>query len=176
MKLVSWGWDSAWAETFTEFARAGLAPARVTVRHNHIYTVVAEIDGSVAELRAEVSGRLKHAAAGAADLPAVGDWVAVRIASAPTLSRSDRMGSALIHDVLPRRSRFSRKAAGQASEEQIVAANADTVLLLAGLDNDYSPRRIERYLVMAWESGAAPIVVLNKSDVCADVAARVTEV
>jgi ribosome biogenesis GTPase / thiamine phosphate phosphatase len=166
MKLASWGWDSAWAESFAEFAHTGLAPARVTVRHNHIYTVVAEVNGSVTELRSEVSGRLKHAAAGAADLPAVGDWVAIRVAE----------GSALIHAVLPRRSRFSRKAAGQASEEQIVAANADTVLLLAGLDNDYSPRRIERYLVMAWESGAAPVVVLNKSDVCADVGARVTEV
>ena len=166
MKLASWGWDSAWAESFAEFAPAGLVPARVIVRHNHMYSVVAEIDGDTTELRAEVAGRLKHAAVASRDLPQVGDWVAVRVS----------VGSASIHAVLPRRSRFSRKAAGRGSDEQIVAANADTVLLIAGLDNDYSPRRIERYLVMAWESGAAPVVVLNKCDLCDDVDARVAEV
>ena len=162
MKLASWGWDSAWAESFASLARPDLEPARVTVRHNHIYTVAAE----AAELRAEVSGRLKHSAVGSQDLPAVGDWVAIQ-----------REGdSALIHAVLPRRSCFTRKAAGRRSEQQVVAANADTVLLIAGLDNDFSPRRIERYLVMAWESGAAPVVVLNKADLCDDVASRVTEI
>ena len=166
MKLASWGWNSAWAESFAEFARTGLVPARVVVRHNHIYTAVAEIDGVCTELRAEVAGRLKHAAASFSDLPEVGDWVAMRVTG----------GSASIHAVLPRRSRFSRKAAGRGSREQVVAANVDTVLLIAGLDNDYSPRRIERYLVMAWESGAMPVVVLNKSDVCDDMAARVAEI
>jgi ribosome biogenesis GTPase / thiamine phosphate phosphatase len=162
MKLASWGWDSAWAELFMALARPELEPARVTVRHNHIYTVAAE----GAELHAEASGRLKHAAAGSQDLPAVGDWVAIQ-----------RTGeTALIHAILPRRSCFSRKAAGRKSEQQVVAANADTVLLIAGLDNDFSPRRIERYLVMAWESGAAPAVVLNKSDLCDDVHSRVAEV
>jgi ribosome biogenesis GTPase / thiamine phosphate phosphatase len=185
MKLASWGWDSAWAESFAEFARAGLAPARVIVRHNHIYTVVAESGGAATELRAEVAGRLKHAATAGSDLPAVGDWVAIQISGglplsrssgAPPLSRSDSLGTALIHAVVPRRSRFSRKAAGRAGDEQIVAANADTVLLIAGLDNDYSPRRIERYLVMAWESGAVPVVMLNKADLCDDAAARAAEV
>ena len=175
MKLASWGWDSAWAESFAAFARAGLTPARVTVRHNHIYTVVAEIGGESAELRAEAAGRLKHNVEAARDLPAVGDWVAIQIPGGPSLSRSDRMGS-LIHAVLPRRSAFSRKAAGRGLREQVVAANADTVLLLAGLDNDYSPRRIERYLAMAWESGATPVVVLNKTDLCRDLAGRVSEV
>lgn len=174
MKLASWGWDSAWAESFAEFARAGLAPARVTVRHNHIYTVVAEIGGEAAELRAEAAGRLKHNVATARDLPAVGDWIAIQVSGG--LTSSDRAGSALIHAVLPRRGAFSRKAAGRGVAQQVVAANADTVLLLAGLDNDYSPRRIERYLVMAWESGATPVVVLNKTDLCGDVAARVGEV
>jgi ribosome biogenesis GTPase len=166
MSLASWGCDSAWAESFAEFARAGLVLARVIVRHNYLYTIVADIGGATTELRAEVTGRLKHAAAASRDLPAVGDWVAIQLSS----------GVALIHAVLPRRSRFSRKAAGRSSEEQVVAANVDTVLLMAGLDNDYSPRRIERYLTMAWESGAAPLVVLNKSDLCDNVAARVTEV
>ena len=162
MKLASWGWDSAWAESFAALARPDFEPARVTVRHNHIYTVVAE----AAELRVEVSGRLRHLAAGSQDLPAVGDWVAIQ----------RDCDTALIHAVLPRRSCFTRKAAGRRSEQQVVAANAGTVLLIAGLDNDFSPRRIERYLVMAWESGAAPVVVLNKADLCDEVDSRVTEV
>ena len=176
MKLASWGWTSARAESFAEFARAGLAPARVIVRHNHIYTVVAEVGGEVIEQRAEAAGRLKHAATASSDLPEVGDWVALQIPGGPPLSRGDRVGTALIHAVLPRSSCFSRKAAGRAGSEQTVAANADAVFLIAGLDNDYSPRRIERYLVMAWESGAAPVVVLNKVDLCEDVADRVAEV
>ena len=167
MKLTSWGWDSVWSESFSEFARSGFVPARVVVRHNHIYTVVAESNGEGTELRAEVAGRLKHSIAGPHQLPAVGDWVAIQIGGD---------GSALIHALLPRRSRFSRKAAGRRTEEQIVAANADTVLLIAGLDNDYSPRRIERYLVMAWESGASPVIVLNKSDLCLDLFGHVREV
>jgi ribosome biogenesis GTPase len=168
MDLISLGWDSAWAETFGQHAHAGLAAARVTIRHNHLYTVVTEVAGECVELCAESAGKLKHVAKGRAELPAVGDWVAVQLPQGN--------GLALIRALLPRRSKFSRKAAGRGTEEQVVAANADTVLLIAGLDNDYSVRRIERYLVMAWESGSAPVVVLNKADLCPDGAARVAEV
>ncbi len=169
MDLTALGWDTEWARLFERHAGAGLVPARVTVRYNHIYTVLtADERDSAAEWRAEAAGKLRHAAAGADELPAVGDWVAVRPAAGA--------GRALIDAVLPRRSKFARQAAGRTSEEQVCAANADTVLLLTGLDNDYSPRRIERYLVLAWESGAAPAVVLNKSDLCRDLEARVAEV
>ena len=162
MKLTALGWDEVRSRQFEEYARTGLAPARVTVQHNHIYVVQAEVaGGECAELRAEVAGKLRHTAAGTHELPAVGDWVALQLVPGG--------GSALIHVLLPRSSKFSRKAAGRATGEQVVAANVDTVLLVAGLDNDFSPRRIERYLVMAWESGAAPVVVLNKADLCADV-------
>ena len=94
--------------------------------------------------------------------PAVGDWVVVE-----PVEDSD----ARIHAVLPRVSRFSRRAAGDATEEQVVAANIDIVFLVGGLDGDFNPRRIERYLVVAWESGATPVVVLNKADLVDDPAA-----
>src|SRR4029450_744269 len=95
-------------------------------------------------------------AAARADFPAVGDWVAVE--------RPVDGGDARIRAVLPRFTRFSRRAAGDPTEEQIVAANIDTVFLVSGLDGDFNPRRIERYLVVAWESGATPVIVLNKAD------------
>src|SRR5207253_6805573 len=91
--------------------------------------------------------------------PAVGDWVTLR------------EGRAVIQEVLPRRSAFRRKSAGFGSDDQVLAANVDTVFLLTGLDADFSPRRIERYLTTAWESGAQPVVVLTKSDLCPDVSA-----
>ena len=90
-------------------------------------------------------------------LSAVGDWVAVR----PTPGEA----TATIEAILPRRSKFSRKVAGELTEEQIVAANIDTVFLVMGLDGDYNPRRLERYLLLAYESGASPVVILNKADV-----------
>lgn len=100
--------------------------------------------------------------------PAVGDWVAV--AARP------QEGAATIHAVLPRRGCFSRKAAGERTEEQVVAANVDVAFLVTGLDGDFNLRRIERYLTVAWDSGARPVVVLNKAEVCADVAGYVSEV
>src|SRR5207245_2811955 len=112
------------------------------------------------EREAELSGRLRHRATGEADLPAVGDWVAVRL--------SEGEGPALVQAVLPRRSRVARKVAGAVTSEQVVAANVDVVLVVAGLDGDYNPRRLERALVLAWEGGAQPVVVLNKADLVGD--------
>ncbi len=113
-----------------------------------------------ARWRAELSGRLRHAAASGADLPAIGDWVLAGLRSAE--------GTATIHRVLARRSCFSRAAAGRSTEEQVIAANVDTVLLVTSLNRDFNLRRIERYLALTWESGARPIVVLNKADLCAN--------
>ncbi len=121
-----------------------------------------------AELFARVTGRLRHEAAGRADFPAVGDWVAAR--------RQPGEEWATIHAILPRRSRFSRKVAGEDAEEQIVAANIDTVFLVMGLDGDFNPRRMERYLTVAWDSGADPVVLLSKVDLCDDPDARRREI
>ncbi len=85
-------------------------------------------------------------------------------------------GRAVVHAVLPRRTAFVRRAAGEHTVKQVLAANVDTVFLVMGLDRDYNPRRIERALVLAWESGADPVVLLNKADLCDDVEARRVEI
>jgi ribosome biogenesis GTPase / thiamine phosphate phosphatase len=154
--LFRLGWTAALADAFAPFAAQKLLAGRVALEHTHIYRVITE-EG---ETLARVSGRLRHRAHARADFPAVGDWVA--------LQPPQRAGDSRIVAVLPRRSRFSRRAAGDPTEEQVVAANIDTVFLVAGLDGNFNPRRLERYLLVASESGAAPVVVLNKADVVPD--------
>src|SRR3954469_17597520 len=155
--LTQLGWNDALAAAFAPLAADGLVPGRVVLEHTHIYRVMTE----AGEVLARVSGRLRHEAFVRSDFPAVGDWVAIEPAP-------QGEGDARIRAVLPRRSRFSRRAAGDPTEEQVVAANIDTVFLVAGLDGDFNPRRIERYLFVAAESGAAPVIVLNKADVVDD--------
>lgn len=161
--LEQYGWKAWFAAAFTEHAAAGRVPGRVVLEHTHIYRVAT----AGGEMLARVSGRLRHRAESRPDFPAVGDWLVVE-----PIDDSE----ARIHAVLPRFSRFSRRAAGDATEEQVVAANIDTVFLIGGLDGDFNPRRIERYLVVAWESGATPVVVLNKADLVDDPARHVEEV
>ena len=148
--LKDLGWDDGWSKAFAPFAADQLVPARVAIEFNYLYRVFA----ASGELQAQHSGKLRHEAE---TLSAVGDWVAVRP------SAGEETGT--IEAILPRRSKFSRKVAGELTEEQIVAANIDTVFLVMGLDGDYNPRRLERYLLLAYESGANPVVILNKSDV-----------
>lgn len=161
--LEDLGWTSRFAEAFEPHRAEGVSPARVSLEHTHIYRVVSPAGDELAR----VSGRLRHDASGRADFPAVGDWVVVETAAG---------GDARIRAVLPRATRFSRRAAGNPTEEQVVAANIDVVFLVSGLDHDFNPRRIERYLVTAWESGAAPVIVLNKADLVDDPAPLVADV
>jgi ribosome biogenesis GTPase len=154
--LEAFGWSPFFADAFARHAAEGLVPGRVTREHRGLFRVQAEAGEYVAEL----AGRLRHEARGRADLPAVGDWLALR----PDVHAL----RAIVQAVLPRRSRFSRRTAGEEHDEQVVAANVDTVFLVSGLDHDFNLRRIERYLVMAWESGARPVVVLNKADLRPD--------
>jgi ribosome biogenesis GTPase / thiamine phosphate phosphatase len=151
-ELAALGWTPRFEELFDPHREAGLVPARVSLEHTHIYRVLTGSD----EWLARVAGRLRHEAAGRADFPGVGDWVAVEPPS--------HAGDGRIKAVLPRFSRFSRRAAGDPTEEQIVAANIDTVFIVGGLDHDFNPRRLERYLLVATESGATPVIVLNKAD------------
>jgi len=162
--LIDLGWDDQLEIEFEPHRGAGLTPGRVIVQHRGVYLV--ETEGG--ELRANASGRLSHDAAGAGDLPAVGDWVAV--AARP------EEGTGTIQAVLPRRTKFSRKVAWAASEEQVLAANVDVVFLLTSLNEDLNLRRLERYLTLAWESGAQPVIVLTKTDLAADVERHVLEV
>ena len=151
--LSQLGWNDRLDEALAAHGAGRLVPGRVVLEHTHIYRVMTEAGESLAR----VSGRLRHQASNRADFPAVGDWV--------VLESPEQGGDARIVAVLPRQSRFSRRAAGDATEEQVVAANIDTVFLVAGFDGDFNPRRIERYLFVATESGAAPVIVLNKADV-----------
>lgn len=164
MDLSSLGWTAREAEAFAPHRAAGLRPARVAIAYGATFRVYLE-DG---ETLADVTGRMRHEAKGRRDLPAVGDWVAVR-----WTSPAER---ATIQALLPRKSVFSRKVAGAETAEQIVAANVDTAFIVAGLDHDFNPRRLERYLAMTWESGARPVLLLNKADLVADLSAVLAEI
>jgi ribosome biogenesis GTPase len=166
--LEALGWTPELAEGFAAHRSRGLAPARVTAEHRGAYAVRAMRSDGPVEGLAVVSGRFRHEAAGPADFPAVGDWVAIDGAPADD--------AATIHARLPRRTAFSRLAAGLKTEAQVVAANVDVVFVAMGLDGDFNLRRLERYLAVAWGSGASPVVLLTKTDRCPDVEGRATAV
>jgi len=164
MDLTSVGWSEFFELSFGLYKGQGYTAGRVALEHRNLFRVYTE-NG---EVLAEISGKLRHEASNRSDLPAVGDWVVIR--SQP------EHGRAVIHAVLPRRTSFARKIAGSRTEEQIVGANIDTVFLFSSLNQDFSLRRIERYLIIAWESGANPIVVLSKSDLCERLSDAIDEV
>ena len=123
--------------------------SRVVEEQREAYRVAGEYEGWV-----EISGRIRHRAQSPADFPAVGDWVGVR--------------DAIVHRRLDRRSAIARAAAGPATEQQVMAANVDTIFLVTAATRDLNPRRLERYLTMVWDAGAVPVVVLNKADLIDD--------
>ena len=144
----------------------GLYIGRVSSQHKDMYSVITE-EG---EIKAEVSGKFRYlAGADLVQYPAVGDFV--------IMDRTDESkGSAVIHHVLTRKSAFIRKAAGTKKDAQVVAANIDTVFICMSLNNDFNMRRLERYLSIAWDSGATPVVVLTKSDLCDNPEGRLKDV
>lgn len=143
MSLEDYGYGSFFASAFEAQSRDGLVPGRV-LQSGTPHRIVTD-SGIV---QATLPGRMRQGGL----YPAVGDFVAVDLAS-------ERVAT-----VLPRKSKLSRKAAGKRTEEQVVAANVDTVFVVMGLDADFNPRRLERYLTSIWESGATPVVLLNKAD------------
>ena len=162
MDLTNFGWSEFFEINFKSYE--GYTAGRVALEHKNLYRVYTQ-DG---EVLAELSGKLRHEAVNRSDLPAVGDWVVTR-------SRPEH-GRVIIEAVLPRRTSFARKVAGSRTEEQIVAANIDTIFVLTSLNQDFSLRRIERYLFIACESGANPVIILSKSDLCDRVADRIIQV
>jgi ribosome biogenesis GTPase / thiamine phosphate phosphatase len=158
-----WGWNSYFEAFWGGGDWKNAVPARVIAQQRKYWRVA----GDFGECWAEASGKLRLAADEGADWPAVGDWVAVEVHGADT--------AAIMQEVLPRRSKFVRKMAGKKVEEQVIAANVDTALLVSSLDGDFSPRRVERYLAQCWESGARPVIVLNKADACEEVRERAAE-
>ena len=157
--LEAWGWAPDFADSYRGFLESSssserLFPARVVSMSRGVYHLVS----AEGEVDAPLLKRVRRAASGS---PAVGDWVVVETASAAGADPR------IVH-VLDRRSRLSRKAAGARTEEQVVAANLDAVFLVMGLDGDFNLRRLERFVAMATESGAVPVVVLTKADLAAD--------
>ena len=136
---------------------------RILSQEKGLYRVITEFG----EKLAEISGKFRYEAENSSDYPAVGDFVMV--------DWNHAGGNAVIHHILPRKSCFTRKAAGQ-RREQVVAANVDTLFLCMALNNDFNLRRLERYLTIGWDSGAVPVVVLTKSDLCTDLESKVSEV
>jgi ribosome biogenesis GTPase / thiamine phosphate phosphatase len=159
LTLEELGWSAFFADAFEPYNREDTIPARVAVRHHGPCELLTErgLLGGVP------SGRLAES-----ELPAVGDWVVAR--------PLDGERKALIEAVLPRRTAFKRKEAWRRSVEQVVAANVDTVFLVSAFHHDLNPRRTERYLTAAWESGAEPVLVLNKADLSADPVAEAASI
>jgi ribosome biogenesis GTPase len=160
VNLENIGWNSFFNNSFAPYSQQGYIAGRIAAEHKHIYRVYIE----QGELLAAVSGKMRYEASGRRDFPAVGDWVVL----SPTGE-----GKATIQAVLPRQSKFSRQTAGTTVEEQVIAANIDTVFLVAALNNDFNLRRLERYLTLAWESGANPVIILSKADLCNDINQKV---
>jgi ribosome biogenesis GTPase len=168
-QLKDLGWNSFFASHFEELEQTGLnqtrlAPARVVEEFKGLYRVRS----ARAEYLAEIAGKLQHQAAGREDFPAVGDWVAI-------IARPQERRARIEH-VLPRRTKLVRKVAGRGMSEQIVATNLDTVFVVSALNREFNLRRIERYLTIVWESGARPVVLLNKADLCPDAAVLAADV
>lgn len=143
----------------------GLTLARVIAQYKDLYKLATE----ESELIAEISGKIRHNSVELSDYPAVGDFVLID-------RDSNLSGNAIVHHILPRKSAFVRRAAGTGNDVQVVAANIDTVFICMSLNNDFNLRRLERYLAIAWDSGATPVIVLTKSDLCDELLVKMIEI
>jgi ribosome biogenesis GTPase / thiamine phosphate phosphatase len=169
MNIEQLGWNARFAQLFKPYQRQGLQVARVVRAGGGFYSLL----NAAGEQTATLTGQLRHTSS-ADTLPVVGDWVAVDAPAADGIR---------IHAVLPRATALKRAAVGnrkgmaeKPGVPQVLVANVDTAILVSGLDNDYNVRRIERYLTLVHESGAAPVIVLNKADLCPETEARRAEV
>ncbi|MBN2410448.1 ribosome small subunit-dependent GTPase A [candidate division KSB1 bacterium] len=170
MTLQELGWNSFFKNNFQNYGDNGLIPARVLLEQKSELIVFSEKGESTAKL----AGKIRFNAQTKSDLPVIGDWVALR-------QLND--GTAIIEAILPRQSQIVRispgmrkKRIGRISEEQVIGANIDIIFIVTGLDRDYNIRRIERYLTLVYNSGAIPVIVLNKSDLCSDVDEKLSEI
>ncbi|MGE5423147.1 MAG: ribosome small subunit-dependent GTPase A [Ignavibacteriales bacterium] len=164
MNLDILGWNPYWQAKLNDRVDSDHLIGRISAEHKQLYRVYTD----KGELLARVSGRLRYNALGRPDYPAVGDWVII--------SAQLEGSQAVIVEILPRRTKISRQMAGDKEEEQILASNVDAILIVMALNRDFNLRRLERYLVLAWESGAEPVVVLNKADLCIDIHAKIAAV
>ena len=163
MTLLELGWNADLLCNFKKLSRQDFVPARVSSVMKGHFGVWGESGDGLTRL----SGKLLFRAKSNSDLPAVGDWVAI--------DGEAGNNRGVIHHVLARRSKISRKIAGRAVDEQVIATNIDTVFIVCALNQEFNLRRLERYVALVWDSGAQPVVLLNKVDLCEDVPARVAD-
>lgn len=161
--LKALGWNEELENEFEAY-RDTCSVGRVAVEYKGLYRVYCED----MEVLAAVSGKMLYSAAERADYPAVGDWVLLD----KNHSSDDR---AVIRGIMRRKSKFSRKGAGNTTDEQIVAVNVDTLFICMSLNQNFNLRRLERFITMAWDSGATPVVLLTKSDLCDSIEDRLAE-
>jgi len=161
LNLTDLGWNQDFEDKLKQINKQdNFQIARIAIEYKGMYKLYTE----AGEVLAEITGNMRYNN----QFPAVGDWVVIDL--------QDSKARAIIHDILPRKSKFSRKVAGDNTEEQIVAANIDTIFIVTSLNQDFNLRRLERYLTIAWNSGAKPVIVLSKADLCADAEAKKAEV
>lgn len=163
MKLQQLGWNGFFEAEWNSCDRNAGKPARVIAEQRGMWHVA----GDFGEARAEASGKLRARADEGDNWPAVGDWVSVE---------GNPCTGLVVSEVLPRRTAMVRKVAGKRIEPQVLAANIDIAFLVMALDNDYNPRRLERYLAQVWDCGARPVLLLNKMDLCEDVDSRLEQI
>ena len=161
MNIQELGWNDHWEEKFSDYRSSNYVIARVAAQHKKAYYVWTE----KGETLAHITGKMRYNAT-RSEYPVVGDWVIIT-------HQGDQV---LIHGILERKSKFSRQSKGASVSEQIVAANIDIIFLVTGLDRDLNLRRLERYLLLSWESGCDVVIVLNKADLCDDVPEKMQDV
>ena len=170
--LATLGWDDFFAASLEALGKS-LAAARVVESRRGSFVIAAlDAEGTIVEMEAKGSGTLSAACTTKADWPVTGDWVAVRQQGTANQSAPSSQGPAIVEAVLPRRSAFSRKAPGDPGynriDEQVLAANIDTSLIVAAAGNDFSLRRLERYIALALKARTTPVVVITKADLAGD--------
>jgi ribosome biogenesis GTPase len=154
MSIEDLGWNDYFSAVWNAEDRTGFVPARIISQQRGLWRVAGDFPDSWAA----PSGKLREESKNGGSWPATGDWVAAELCTAGA--------PAIIQGILERRTKFSRKEAGKRVSEQVIAANVDTAIIVAALDHDFNSRRIERYVAQCWESGASPVIVLNKADAC----------
>jgi len=157
--LKELGWNSFFENHFIEYNQKNTTyiPARIISAQRHTYSILYEYG----ELKGKVTGKFRYEVQSIEEYPAVGDWVGI--------TKKEQEDKAIIHFVLPRKTSLSRKTPGIKTEEQVICANIDTSFIVSAFDRDFNLRRIERYLSLIWESGASPVIILNKADLCNDI-------
>ncbi|GAA0179560.1 ribosome small subunit-dependent GTPase A [Clostridium sediminicola] len=164
INLFHWGLNKSFIKEYEENYK-GYYLGRVVEEQKNLYKIIT----AEGKMLGEISGKISYNASQRIDYPTVGDWVVVD-------RLNDNNGRAIINGILKRKSKFSRKIAGTRSEEQIVAANIDTLFICMALNNDFNLKRLERYISLTWNSGATPVILLTKSDLCENIDDKYSQV